>query len=111
MADALLYSSHALFGSGLSKLIGDVATVRLVSSLDELVQLARSESVRAVILDQSDADSPVISQTIADLLCIPGLKVITVSLNADVVQIFHREEVRTETVQALRRTLTEHFPK
>lgn len=111
MAEALIYSSHALFRNGLSRLIGDVADVRLVSSLDELVQLARSESARAVILDQGDADSPVISQIITDLLRIPGLKVITVSLNADVVQIFHREEVRTETVHALRRTLTEHFPK
>ncbi len=106
VADVLILSSHALFRDGLGKLIGDVATVRSVSSLDEMVRLARSEAVQAVILDQSDADASTDNQTLARLLAIPGLKVITVTLNENVVRIFHREEVTTGAVQALRRTLT-----
>ena len=106
MADVLILSSHALFRDGLSKLIGDVATTRPVSSVEEMVRLARSETVQAVILDQSDVDAPTGNQILARLLAIPGLKVITVTLDADGVQIFYREEVKTGAVQALRRTLS-----
>ena len=109
MSDVLILSSHALFRDGLSKLIGDVATTRPVSNVDELVRLAQGETVQAVILDQSNIDAPTGNQTLARLLAIPGLTVITVTLDAGGIQIFYREEVKTDVVQALRQTLSAEY--
>ena len=100
LKQVVIISSHGLFRDGLKRLLVNVAQVELAASIEKVEELARKQQVDAVIIDQEESqmrDRAVISR----LLSLPGVRVITVSLEAGDMQIYQHEQVGAASVEDL----------
>jgi len=74
-----------------------------VASLEEAKRLICVQAVDAVVVDQDDAaiwgEGCPLPEAIAQLLTIPGLKVIAVSLQCQMAQVYRHEMVSTASVE------------
>ena len=96
----VIISPHGLFRDGLKRLLVNVAQVELAASIEKVEELARKQQVDAVIIDQEESqmrDRAIISR----LLSLPGVRVITVSLEAGDMQIYQHEQVGAASVEDL----------
>ncbi len=99
----LLLSSNSLFRNGLRRIVSHVAQVTTVDSVEEAKQLACAQVVDAVVIDQDDtvtwADGRLLPEILGQLLSVPGLKVIAVSLQCQTIQVYRHETVSTASVE------------
>ncbi len=99
----LLLSSNSLFRNGLRRIVSHVAQVTTVDTLEEAKQFACSQVVDAVVIDQDDTaiwqDGRPLPEPLVQLLSIPGLKVIAVSLQSQMAQVYRHETVSTASVE------------
>lgn len=102
----LIVSSHGLFREGLKHILADTTDLTLTrhaTSLQEAEDLARSEKVDVVIIDQADEAEGQESRAaaITRLLAIPELRVITVGLNSGDLCVYRQERVEEASVEDL----------
>lgn len=95
-----IISSHGIFRDGLKRLLGKVALVELADSIEEVEDLIYKQQVDVVIIDRAE-DRITDSETVSRLLSVPGVRVITVSLEADDMQIYQHEQVGEASVEDL----------
>lgn len=86
--DVVIVSANGLFREGLKRLLAKTALIKLATSIQGAEVMARTQNVDVVIVDQAD-DQATRSEVISHLLSIPGLRVITVSLEADHIQVYY----------------------
>ena len=102
----LIVSSNGLFREGLKHILADTPNLTLTShatSLQEAEDLARSQEVDVVIIDQADEAEGQENRTaaIAPLLEVPKLRVITVGLNSGDLCVYRQERVKEASVEDL----------
>ena len=95
-----IISSRGIFRDGLKRLLAKVALVELVNSIEEVEELMRKQQVDVVIIDRAE-DQMTDDETISRLLSISGMRIITVSLEADDMQIYQRKQVGEASVEDL----------
>jgi DNA-binding NarL/FixJ family response regulator len=106
----LIVSPHGLFREGLRHLLADVTSLVIIgqiTSLQEAEALARTQKVDAVIIEQVDNVNDETGRAISRLLSLPGMCVITVSLNTDEMRVYRQEQMIKMTAADLVIALTE----
>jgi len=96
----VIISSYALFRDGLRRLLSSVASVEMAASIEEAERLVSQQKVDAVIVDQAEnqiSNSEVVSR----LQSLPGVRVITVSMAGDEMQVYRYEQVGKASVEDL----------
>lgn len=96
----VIISSHGIFRDGLKRLLAKVALVELADSIEKVEDLMHKQQVDVVIVDRAE-DRMTNSETISRLLSVPGVRVITVSLEGDDMQIFQHKQVGEVSVEDL----------
>ncbi len=96
----VIISSYGLFRNGLKRLLANVALVELANSIEQVEELVRVQPVDTVIIDRAE-NHIIDSEVIARLLSLPGVRVITVSLEADDKQVYQHEQVGEASVEDL----------
>jgi DNA-binding NarL/FixJ family response regulator len=96
----VILSSRGLFREGLKRILAGVATVFLAASPDELAGQLSSRQIDVVILDQENDALPG-SDLLAHWLALPGLRIITVRLDAHDMQIYYHQQIVPATPQDL----------
>jgi len=94
----VIVSSHSLFREGLKRALADVTDLDIVDQVDSFQQaeaLARTQEVDVVIIDQAENENDQLShnEAAARLLSLPGIQVITVSLDTGDMWIYRQERV------------------
>jgi DNA-binding NarL/FixJ family response regulator len=102
----LVVSSNGLFREGLKHLLSDVADLSLTrqtTSLQEAEELARSNQVDVVILDQAQEaeGQDGRSEVVKLLLAVPRLRVIAVSLDSGDLWVYRQDYVEEASVENL----------
>ena len=95
-----IISSRGIFRDGLKHLLAKVALVIPVGSIEEVEDLMHKQQVDVVIIDRAE-DQLTDDKTISRLLTVPGMRVITVSLEADDMQIYQHKQVGEASVEDL----------
>ena len=95
-----IISSRGIFRDGLKRLLAKVALAELVDSIKEVEDLMQKQQVDAVIIDRAE-DQMADDETISRLLSVPGMRVITVSLEADDMQIYQHKQIGEASVEDL----------
>lgn len=96
----VVISSYALFRDGLKRLLVKVASVEMADSIEEVEELVSQQKVDAVIVDQAEnqiSNSEIVSR----LLSLPDVRVITVSLEGDEMQVYRYKQVGKASVEDL----------
>lgn len=102
----LIVSSNGLFREGLKRVLADTSNLTLTShatSLQEAEDLAQSQEVDVVIIDHADEaeEQEIRAATIARLLAVPEMRVITVGLNSGDLCVYRQERVEEASVEDL----------
>jgi DNA-binding NarL/FixJ family response regulator len=96
----VIISSYKLFRDGLKRLLDKVALVEFADSIEEVEELVHQQQVDAVIIDQAE-NQMTGNEVISRLLSLPGVRVITVSLTGDEMQVYRYEQVGKASVEDL----------
>jgi DNA-binding NarL/FixJ family response regulator len=96
----VILSSRGLFREGLKRILAGVAMVFLAASPDELADRLSSQPIDVVILDQENDALPG-SDLLAQWLALPGVRIITVRLDAHDMQIYYHQQIIPATPQDL----------
>ena len=102
----LIVSSNGLFREGLKHILSDVADLSLTrqtTSLQEAEELARSNQVDVVIVDQAQntEGQESRSEALKRLLAVPCLRVITVGLDSGDLWVYRQDCVEEASVENL----------
>jgi DNA-binding NarL/FixJ family response regulator len=102
----LIVSSNGLFREGLKHILANTADftlTRQISALQEAEEIARSNEVDVVIIDQADEAGGRESRAaaIARLLTVPNIRVITVGLDTGDLLVYKQERVEEASVEDL----------
>jgi len=102
----LIVSSNGLYREGLRHILDNTAGLTLTrqtTSLQEAEELAREQQVDVVIIDCADETEWQESRTAAvtRLLAIPGVRVISVSINTGDMWVYRQERVEEVSVEDL----------
>jgi DNA-binding NarL/FixJ family response regulator len=95
-----IISSRGIFRDGLKHLLAKVALVELVDSIEEVEDLIHKQQVDVVIIDRAE-DQMTDDKIVSRLLSVPGIRVITVSLEADDMRIYQHSKVGEASVEDL----------
>jgi len=96
----VVISSYALFRDGLKRLLVKVASVQMADSIEEVEELVSQQKVDTVIVDQAENQTSN-SEIVSRLLSLPGVRVITVSLEGDEMQVYRHQQVGKASVEDL----------
>ena len=102
----LIVSSNGLFREGLKHMLANTADLTLtgqITTLQEAEELARSNEVDVVIIDQADEAEGRESraEAIARLLTVPNMRVITVGLDTGDMSVYRQKRVEAASVEDL----------
>ena len=96
----VILSSRGLFREGLKRLLADVASVALATSIEEVEELVGRKPVDTVIVDQEDR-SISYDDFVCQLLFMPNMRVVTVGLDVRDIHIYRHRQVAQASPEAL----------